>query len=110
MTATTTDGVFVFESCNSTWLFDTAKMRFRRVLKGTPTPSPQAGAAKRTTTAWQPYYGLVVEQGSEWFTVVLNPAGTNLLRSWRHLEHCEQCGGERGSDLSASELASTVVA
>jgi hypothetical protein len=51
-----------------------------------------------------------VDHGSEWFTVVLNPTGTKLIRSWRHLEHCVQCGGESVPDLSASELASTVVA
>lgn len=110
MTPAASDGIILFESCNGTWMFDTAKMRFRRVLKGTPAPTVHAGPVHRAATAWRRYYGLVVDHGTEWFTVVLNPSGTNLLRSWRHLEHCAQCGGERAPDLPASELASTVVA
>ena len=28
------DGLFVLESCHSTWIFDTERLRFRRILKG----------------------------------------------------------------------------
>jgi hypothetical protein len=27
-----------------------------------------------------------------------------LLRSWRHLDHCAQCGGEATSELTIDEL------
>ena len=38
----------------------------------------------------------------------LNPEGTRLLRSWRHVEHCPQCGGEATAELSVDELRSAV--
>ncbi len=41
---------------------------------------------------------------SESFVVLLNPEGTRLLRSWRHVEHCAQCGGEATSELSINDL------
>ena len=36
--------------------------------------------------------------------VLLNPEGTRLLRSWRHVEHCPQCGGNQTAELSLDEL------
>ena len=36
----TDDSLFVLESCHSTWIFDTDKMRFRRVLKGLALDAP----------------------------------------------------------------------
>src|ERR1019366_9320190 len=78
----------VLESCHSTWLFDTERMRFRRVLKGLDLDNHPA------STGWRPYFGLDIEPVSESFVVLLNPEGTRLLRSWRHVEHCAQCGGE----------------
>ena len=41
---------------------------------------------------------------SESFVVLLNPEGTRLLRSWRHVEHCPQCGGNQTAELSLDEL------
>ena len=77
----------VLESCHSTWLFDTERMRFRRVLKGLDVENHPA------STGWRPYFGLDVDPVSESFVVLLNPEGTRLLRSWRHVDHCTQCGG-----------------
>jgi hypothetical protein len=88
----------VLESCNSTWLFDTSRMRFRRVLKGLDLDAPNA------STAWRPYYGLELDEVSESFVVLLNPEGTRLLRSWRHVDQCPQCGGESTKELSVDEL------
>jgi hypothetical protein len=89
---------FVLESCNSSWLFDTERMRYRRVLKGVDVgPRP-------TTTEWRPYFGLDLDPRSESFVVVLNPEGTRLLRSWRHTEHCAQCGGHQTAELSLDEV------
>ena len=90
----TDDALFVLESCHSTWIFDTEKMRFRRVLKGL------ALDAHAATTAWRAYYGLEVDPISESFVVLLNPEGTRLLRSWRHVEQCPQCGGNQTAELS----------
>jgi len=87
----------VFESCHSTWLFDTERMRFRRVLKG-------PARSTRVTTEWRPYHLLRVDPDSEAFTVVLNAEGTRLLHSWRHTHDCTQCGGHVTAELSLDEL------
>jgi hypothetical protein len=64
----TDDALFVLESCHSTWIFDTEKMRFRRVLKGL------ALDAHAATTAWRAYYGSIPKardfsaRGATWST------------------------------------------
>jgi hypothetical protein len=98
------DSLFVLESCHSTWIFDTEKMRFRRVLKGLALDLHAA------TTAWRSYYGLEIDPISESFVVLLNPEGTRLLRSWRHVEQCPQCGGNQTAELSLDELRSAALA
>lgn len=90
----------VLESCHSTWLFDTEQHRFRRILKGLDLDSREAA------TGWRPYFGLDIDPVSESFVVLLNPEGTRLLRSWRHVERCSQCGGEPTGELSLSDLQS----
>ncbi len=91
----------VLESCHSTWIFDTDHMRFRRILKGLNLQSGEA------STAWRPYFGLHLDPGSESFVVLLNPEGSRLLRSWRHVEHCAQCGGEATAELSVGDVLHT---
>jgi hypothetical protein len=88
----------VLESCNTTWLFDTDRMRFRRILK------PAEAKVHPVTTAWRPYFGLEVDPDSESFAVLLNPDGTRWLRSWRHTRDCEDCGGHVTAELSLDEL------
>ncbi|MGO9196451.1 MAG: hypothetical protein ACLQK4_04905 [Acidimicrobiales bacterium] len=93
------DGDFlVLDSCHSTWLFDVAGRRFRRALKGLDV-DPSLAA-----TDWRPYERLELSEGSEAFVVILNPAGTRRIRSWRHVDGCEQCEGERTSELSLEDL------
>jgi hypothetical protein len=92
----------VLESCNSTWIFDTDRMRFRRILKDLD-PGVQGAS-----TAWRPYFGLEMNPDSESFVVLLNPEATRLLRSWRHTEHCQQCGGEATAELSLDDLRSAL--
>lgn len=94
----------VLESCHSTWIFDTAQMRFRRVLKGVDMESRHA------STEWRSYFGLEFDPHSESFVVLLNSEGTRLLRSWHHVEHCPQCGGEATAELSVDELARAALA
>ena len=84
---------------HSTWLFDTDRMRFRRVLKGLHLDNHPA------STGWRPYFGLDIDPVSESFVVLLNPEGTRLLRSWRHVEHCTQCGGEATGELRSTSCA-----
>jgi hypothetical protein len=92
------DSFFVLESCHSTWIFDTDRLRFRRILKGL------ALDAHAASTAWRPYFGLEIDPISESFVVLLNPEGSRLLRSWRHVEQCAQCGGDQTAELSLAEL------
>ncbi len=77
------------ESCHSTWIFDQRRMRYRRVLRGTGTPLEVA-------TAWRPYYGIETDDAGDTFAVLLNPAGTRILRSFRHPDGCAECGGDDG--------------
>ena len=86
----------MFESCHSTWLFDAERMRFQRILK--------AGAGK-VATEWRTYHALIADPASESFTVVLNPEGSRLLRSWRHTRDCVQCGEHVTTELAVGELA-----
>lgn len=88
----------VLDSCHSTWLFDVAGRRFRRVLKGLDVDPALAA------TDWRPYERLELSEGAEAFVVVLNPAGTRRIRSYRHVDGCEQCEGEQTSELSLDEL------
>jgi hypothetical protein len=38
--------------------------------------------------------------------VVLNDAGTRMLRSWRHMEAvCLQCGAARTEELAVEDIA-----
>jgi hypothetical protein len=88
----------VIESCNSTWLFDAERMRFRRLLRGDDV-GPHAA-----TTEWRAYFRLDVDPHSESFVVVLNAEGSRLLRSWRHTDDCAQCGGPATAELSLDEI------
>jgi hypothetical protein len=92
----------IIESCHSTWIIDIEHERFRRVVKS---PTRHDSPA---STGWQPCYGVEIDPLSESFVVLLNPEGTRLLRSWRHLEHCSQCGGEATSELSLRDLRHAV--
>ena len=92
----------VFESCNSTWVFDQEHMRFRRILKGIEVDQ------RAVLTEWRPYFGLEVADDTEAFTVLLNPEGTRLIRSWRHTEDCEQCGGHVTAEHSLEEIEAAI--
>jgi len=91
-------GLLVLDSCHSTWVFDVVARRFRRVLKGLDI-DPAIAA-----TDWRPYERLELAEGSEAFVVVLNTSGTRRIRSWRHVDGCEQCDGEQTVELSLEDL------
>lgn len=88
----------MFESCNSTWVFDQEHMRFRRILKGVEVDH------RAVSTEWRPYFGLEVAEDSEAFTVLLNAEGSRLIRSWRHTGSCEQCGAHGTAELSLEDI------
>ena len=91
-------GLLVLDSCHSTWVFEVAARRFRRVLKGLDI-DPAIAA-----TDWRPYERLELAEGSEAFVVVLNSTGTRRIRSWRHVDGCGQCDGEQTVELSLEDL------
>jgi len=93
-----TAGLLVVDSCHSTWLFDAPARRFRRILKGLDVDPALAA------TDWRPYERLELSEDSDAFIVVLNEAGTRRIRSWRHVHGCEQCEGERTSELSVEDI------
>ena len=90
------------ESCHSAWVFDTERMRFRRVLKGTEV------GGKPVATAWRPYFRLDAPANSETFTVYLNLAGTRMIRSWRHAADCAQCGEHATQEMSLETLRAAI--
>jgi hypothetical protein len=91
-------GFLVVDSCHSTWLFDASAGRFRRILKGLDVDPALAA------TDWRPYVRLELSEDSEAFVVVLNDAGTRRIRSWRHVDGCEQCEGEQTTELSVEDI------
>jgi hypothetical protein len=83
------------DSCHSVWLFDTERMRFRRVPKETNVDAPAL------ESDWEPYYGLEIAPESGAFAVALNESRTRLLRSWRHTDPCEHCSPGADLDVTA---------
>jgi hypothetical protein len=73
------------DSCHSIWIFDTERMRFRRLPRGTNVDGITL------ESDWEPYYGLEVSPDSGAFAVALDEARTRFLRSWRHTEPCSHC-------------------
>jgi hypothetical protein len=88
--------VIVIESCNSTWLFDNDKGRFRRVPRGTPLDLPAPDAE------WQRFFRLEVDPDTDAFLVSLNESGSRLLRSFRHRPPCQQCEPEAPGTVELS--------
>jgi hypothetical protein len=103
MTTIAPESAVVLESCTSTWIFDTQRRRFRRVLKGLRM------APRDAITAWRPYYALELDGESESFTVSLNPERTRRIQSWRHVATCLECGGGTQSALCPEELTSAAL-
>jgi hypothetical protein len=88
------------DSCHSRWVFDTARLRFRRVPKGPGLDLLMA------ITEWRPYHELLLDPDSETFVVILNASGTRMLRSWRHTSAvCPQCGAAHTEELSVEAIA-----
>jgi len=87
------------DTCHSRLMFDTERQRFRRAPKG-------PGFEERfVVTEWRPYAHLHLDPESDSFTVMLNEAGTRMLRSWRHTQAvCPNCGA-RTAELTAEDLS-----
>jgi hypothetical protein len=92
----------ILESCHSTWVFDTERSVFCRILKG-------VGVEEHpVATQWSTYYGLEFKDDSEAFTVLLNPAGTRLIQSWRHTHECSQCGSHMTGEIAIDAIDALV--
>jgi hypothetical protein len=91
----------VLESCNSTWMFDPERGRFRRVPRGTRLDFPASDSE------WEPYFGIEVLPDTGAFVVHLNESGTKLLRAYQHFEPCEHCGVDSTGLVSLTEINST---
>jgi hypothetical protein len=92
----------ILESCHSTWIFDPPRLRFRRILKDIEI------GRRPVTTAWRSYARIDLAPDGEAFTVVLNPQGSRLIRSWRHTDGCVQCGAHRTTGLSLTEIRQAI--
>jgi hypothetical protein len=88
----------ILESCHSTWIFDCGKLRFCRILNGIEV------GHQRVSTVWRPYWDLHVDRNQESFTVVLDEAGTRMIRSSIHKEGCADCRGNRTIELSLEDI------
>ena len=88
----------IIESCNSTWLFDTDRKRFRRVPRGASLDMPAVSGD------WERYYKLEVDVEDDSFLVTLNEAGSRLLRSFRHGDPCTQCSPNATTELSLEAI------
>ncbi|HEY7136845.1 MAG TPA: hypothetical protein VIB48_17455 [Acidimicrobiia bacterium] len=80
------------DSSHSIWLFDTERMRFRRLPKGADPGAPSL------ESDWEPYFALDIDPETGSFSVALNEDRTRLLRSWRE---------ERSVDLHATTELNT---
>jgi hypothetical protein len=94
--------VIVLESCHCTWIFDSPRRRFCRILKGIEV---KGGSV---TTAWRPYWRVQLDPESEGFIIYLNEARTRLIRSWRHTKNCDQCGGCEATEVSIQAIERTL--
>ena len=77
-------GLRLLESDAFTWIFDGATLLFRRVPR-------DAMVNPDVPTAWTPYYRLEIDEARSSFMVVLDEAGTRVLRARLH-------GGAAGRD------------
>jgi hypothetical protein len=78
-------GIQVLESCSSTWIFDGASQRFRRVPRGAP-------VSLAVPARWADYHRLEIDESRSCFTVELDLQGTRLLRVSLHRDPCARCG------------------
>ena len=89
----------ILESCHSLWIFDPARMRFRRAPRGSrlDMPSPESD--------WAPYYRLEVDATSGAFAVGLTADDTRVLRSRLHIDPCRHCAPAAVDPDQTAELS-----
>jgi hypothetical protein len=91
--------VRVVDTCDSAWIFDDVRHRFRRLLKG----ADEEGFV--FATEWRAYDHVLLDRGSDAFIVFLDNSRRRVLRARRHIaEPCTQCGGGDASTTLADSL------
>ncbi len=83
-----------FESAHSLWLFDTERMRYRRLPRGADADAPSL------ESDWEPFFALERDDDTGAFTVALNEERTRLIRATRI---------ESASEADTTELSLEVV-
>jgi hypothetical protein len=83
-----------FESAHSLWLFDTERMRYRRLPRGADPDAPSL------ESDWEPFFALESDDDTGAFTVALNEERTRLIRATRI---------ESASEADTTELSLEVV-
>lgn len=86
--------VRLIRSCNSIWIFDSERRRFRR------TPKEFEHDIIGSDEDWRPYFRVNLSDESSLFVVVLDKDGSRLIQSWRHSEPCSNCGPDGNADDS----------
>jgi hypothetical protein len=81
-------GLQLLESCSFTWIFDGATRLFRRMPR-------DSMVSLDIPAGWVPYHRLDVDELHSCFAVVLNEAGTGILRAWLHSDPCSRCSRPR---------------
>lgn len=91
------DAPFLIDSCHNTWEFDPVGHRYRRHVKA-------PGSTTRAATDWTPYWGVIFDQDSESFVVLLNESGTRILRSYSHSPGCNECAEHRTEEVDLAAI------
>jgi len=86
-------------SCNSLWIFDVERRRFRRLPGAVSVDIAAPGD-------WQPFVALHVDPATGAFRVTLNEEHTRVIRSWLHDEPCRHCQTEAAAQTGEILLRS----
>lgn len=84
-------------SCNSLWLFDTDRMAFCRLARG-------SDPASSVAASWRSYYALDADADTGGFHVALDEGRTRWLASWRHVDPCPHCADRPTSEVVIGPL------
>lgn len=86
------EGLCLVESCSSTWIFDAATHRFRRLPR-------DARVSLEIPAPWSTYHRLEIDRTRLTLVVHLDERRTRILRAWLHADPCPRCtpGGEDAS-------------
>jgi len=88
----------ILDSCHSIWVFDTNRMRYRRILKGVEF------SHRCVTTEWRAYWHLKMDKQTGTFIVYLRADRSRVIRSWLHTDDCMRCGEHQTAELPMEDV------